>query len=150
MNRKLTHYEVLEVSEQASPELIDAAWKVLMRRFHPDGSEPNAEKAVRINVAHDVLSNAESRSQYDAQLQASRVKMRPQPVNQSAYPAAYPTAYPGGGLDISALAETFVSNFNSHLQDGLRNASEAVLDRLAKDNPVIAELMRVKKRRRAG
>jgi curved DNA-binding protein CbpA len=147
MNRKLTHYEVLEVSEQASPELIDAAWKVLMRRFHPDGSEPDSEKAVRINVAHDVLSNPETRIVYDAELRASRIAMRPQPINQpSAYPAAYPNAYPGIRFDLDSLAQTFVANLN--LEDALQTASEAVLEQLAKDNPVIAELMRSRKRRR--
>jgi curved DNA-binding protein CbpA len=146
-----THYELLEISEKASQELVDAAWKVLMRRFHPDGSEPNSEKAVRINQAHDVLADPKARAAYDAQLRSQRVKVGPRPVRTpNAYPEPYPPAYgqpyPGINLNPDELVNTFIDNLG--IKRMLADAGCAVLERIARDNPVIAELLR--KQRKAG
>jgi curved DNA-binding protein CbpA len=72
----MTFYEILEVSPSASREVIEASWKALQRRYHPDGSQPNQERSKAINQAHDVLSDPAKRKQYDLQLKAQR----PQPV----------------------------------------------------------------------
>jgi molecular chaperone DnaJ len=62
-------YARLEVGVDASPEAIEVAWRALLRRHHPDvaGSDPEAlERAKRINVAHDWLSDPTLRDRYDA------------------------------------------------------------------------------------
>jgi curved DNA-binding protein CbpA len=61
-------YARLEVSTDASPEAIELAWRALLRRHHPDvaGEHPAAvERAKRINVAHDWLSDPSLRARYD-------------------------------------------------------------------------------------
>ena len=61
-------YEELEVSPKASPETIEAAYRSLVKRFHPDtATEKRAAEAriKRINVAHDVLSDRAARASYD-------------------------------------------------------------------------------------
>jgi curved DNA-binding protein CbpA len=65
----MNHYEVLEVSPKASLEVIRAAYKSLMQRYHPDknGGE-SAERAPLIALAYDVLSNPEKRLAYDRSL----------------------------------------------------------------------------------
>lgn len=67
--KSMNHYEVLEVSPKASLEVIRAAYKSLMQRYHPDknGSE-SAERAPLIALAYDVLSNPEKRLAYDRAL----------------------------------------------------------------------------------
>src|SRR6267378_994458 len=72
----MNFYDILEVSPSASKEVIEASWKALQRRYHPDGSHPNSERSKAINQAHDVLSDPQKRKQYDAQLKAQR----PEPV----------------------------------------------------------------------
>ncbi|HEX5828459.1 MAG TPA: J domain-containing protein [Candidatus Limnocylindrales bacterium] len=63
-------YARLEVGVDASPEAIEIAWRALLRRHHPDiaGSDPAAlDRAKRINIAHDWLSDPELRARYDAE-----------------------------------------------------------------------------------
>ena len=62
-------YARLEVDVDASPEAIEVAWRALLKRHHPDvaGSDDAAlDRAKRINVAHDWLSDPALRARYDA------------------------------------------------------------------------------------
>jgi hypothetical protein len=63
-------YARLEVDVDASPEAIEVAWRALLKRHHPDvagGDEAALDRAKRINVAHDWLSDATLRARYDAE-----------------------------------------------------------------------------------
>jgi curved DNA-binding protein CbpA len=68
----MTHYETLGVSEKATQEEIKSAYKDLIKKYHPDiyqGDKIFAEKKTKeINVAYDVLSNPETRKNYDEEL----------------------------------------------------------------------------------
>jgi hypothetical protein len=61
------HYAVLQVSEHADPEVIDAAYRALARKWHPDvNAEPGAADHMRaINEAYHVLRDPERRARYD-------------------------------------------------------------------------------------
>jgi DnaJ-domain-containing protein 1 len=61
------HYELLQVSPGAEPDVIDAAYKQLARKYHPDvNPEPwAAETMVQINTAYSVLRDPVLRSDYD-------------------------------------------------------------------------------------
>jgi len=66
-------YEILEVSESASQETIEAAWKSLSKRYHPDNQKTgDHEKAKAINHAHDILSDPEKRKIYNVMLRRQR------------------------------------------------------------------------------
>jgi len=70
-------YELLEVSETASNEIIEKAYKILTKKYHPDlQAEEQKEKAEQtmkqINEAYDILSNEEKRKEYDKKLQIQR------------------------------------------------------------------------------
>ncbi len=72
-----TLYEILEVSEGASKEIIEKAYKVLAKRYHPDLQNENdklkAEDMMKkINEAYDILSNDEKRKKYDTELLKKR------------------------------------------------------------------------------
>ena len=62
-------YARLEVDVDASPEAIDLAWRALLKRHHPDvaGDAAALDRAKRINVAHDWLSDTALRARYDAE-----------------------------------------------------------------------------------
>jgi hypothetical protein len=63
-------YAVLQVSPWACPEVIQAAYRVLARIYHPDVSTAaDAEWRTRqLNAAYDVLSDPGKRADYDASL----------------------------------------------------------------------------------
>lgn len=59
-------YEELEVSRSASVEVIEAAYKTLVKGHHPDVSKPDdAERIKRLNVARDWLISPTRRRRYD-------------------------------------------------------------------------------------
>ncbi len=75
--KEKTLYEILEVSENASPEIIEKAYKTLAKKYHPDlQEEANKSRAEammkKINEAYDVLGNEEKRKAYNAELEAKR------------------------------------------------------------------------------
>ena len=67
------YYDILEVSPKASKEVIEKAYKVLIKKYHPDTHNPDTlglyDKYIKeINEAYDVLSNNFLREQYDKEL----------------------------------------------------------------------------------
>lgn len=71
------HYQLLQVRRDASPEVIAAAYRRLMKDAHPDlGGD--AEHARRLNVAYETLGDPSARRAYDASLPAeTRTGHRP-------------------------------------------------------------------------
>jgi len=73
------HYETLEVSRNASPEVIRAAYRSLMQRLHPDKLTPGQDdsgRAARIAQAYEVLSDPVRRVVYDRALDSLPVSER--------------------------------------------------------------------------
>lgn len=67
------YYDILEVSPKASKEIIEKAYKVLAKRYHPDLQQQDnkkeaEEKMKLINEAYEVLSDDEKRKEYDDKL----------------------------------------------------------------------------------
>ena len=58
-------YRVLRVDPAANEESIRAAYRLLARRYHPDGAEPDLARMTEINLAHDELKTRERRARYD-------------------------------------------------------------------------------------
>jgi curved DNA-binding protein CbpA len=76
----VNHYDTLEVSRLASPEVIRAAYRSLMQRFHPDRNPTDsaaATRAAHVAVAYEVLSDPHKRASYDASLQAASLPQMP-------------------------------------------------------------------------
>lgn len=60
------HYKVLQVDPEADPEVIQAAYHRLARKFHPDvGGAADAERMARLNAAWEVLRDPVRRAAYD-------------------------------------------------------------------------------------
>ncbi len=64
-----THYDNLQVSRNASPEVIKGAYKYLSQKWHPDKNPEKREVAERnlkiINEAYEVLSDPVRRAEHD-------------------------------------------------------------------------------------
>ena len=73
----MNYYEILQVRNDASPEVIRAAYKVLIKQFHPDkhvGETGNAEMAKVLTAAYNTLSKPRLRAEYDERVDRSAVK----------------------------------------------------------------------------
>lgn len=67
------YYDILEINKNASSEIIEKAYKTLVKKYHPDLQENNLknnyeEKIKKINEAYEVLSNPEKKYNYDLSL----------------------------------------------------------------------------------
>ena len=75
------YYGILEVNEKASQEIIEKAYKTLVKKYHPDlyssVQKKDAEiKLKDINEAYHILSDSFLRSQYDLELQKERNRVQ--------------------------------------------------------------------------
>lgn len=71
------YYDLLEVTPKASTEVIEKAYKVLVKKYHPDlyqGEERiYAEGKIKeLNEAYKVLSSSFLREQYDLELEKEK------------------------------------------------------------------------------
>lgn len=75
---ELNYYDILEVNINASPEIIEKAYKTLVKKYHPDLQENNLkfkyeEKIKKINEAYEVLSDFNKRKNYDLSLKNNEI-----------------------------------------------------------------------------
>ncbi|GBF82350.1 J domain-containing protein [Aphanothece sacrum] len=63
------HYQILEVSQNATQVEIKQAYRRLVKQFHPDTQRETAnhETMIRLNAAYEVLSDPQRRQTYDRQ-----------------------------------------------------------------------------------
>lgn len=68
MANQLDYYRILQVHPKAEKEVIDAAYRRLASKYHPDVSKVSdaAERMKQINAAYEVLSDPDRRAAYDA------------------------------------------------------------------------------------
>lgn len=70
------YYDILEVSEKASKEVIEKAYKALAKKYHPDLNIDNKKEAEikmkELNEAYEVLIDDDKRANYDNILNKKR------------------------------------------------------------------------------
>lgn len=66
----MTYYDLLQVNNNASIEIIKASYKAMAKKYHPDIYGDNGEMMMKINEAYAVLSNPDRRRQYDEMIKA--------------------------------------------------------------------------------
>ena len=74
------YYDILEVNKNASPEIIEKAYKTLVKKYHPDLQQDEnknkyEEKIKKINEAYDILSDPEKRKKYDLNLKNTEISI---------------------------------------------------------------------------
>lgn len=67
------YYDILQVSRNASPEIIEKAYKTLAKKYHPDlqteDNKKQAEETLKeINEAYETLFDPEKKKEYDQTL----------------------------------------------------------------------------------
>lgn len=71
------YYEWLEINENASPEIIEKAYKTLVKKYHPDLQENNKSKyeeiIKKINEAYEILSDETKRANYDISINQNKI-----------------------------------------------------------------------------
>lgn len=70
------YYDELEISKNASKEVIERVYKVLAKKYHPDTTQEADKHAAEekfkvISEAYEILSNDEKRKKYDLELEQS-------------------------------------------------------------------------------
>lgn len=82
MEKLRTHYDNLQVVENASMEVIKGAYRYLSQKWHPDKNPDNRETAERItkiiNEAYEVLSDPVQRQQHDNWIREQREQTKQQ------------------------------------------------------------------------
>lgn len=81
MKKQKTLYDILEVSNTASIEVIKVAYLFLVKKYHPDNNPAFREEAnimtKELNYAYSVLSDPVKRAQYDSALNANPFSAQP-------------------------------------------------------------------------
>ncbi|MCC8046805.1 MAG: DnaJ domain-containing protein [Clostridiales bacterium] len=63
------YYKTLEITSSASTEVIKAAYKALVKKYHPDNNGDSVDDKIQeINEAYSVLSDEKKREEYDRAL----------------------------------------------------------------------------------
>jgi hypothetical protein len=65
------YYESLQVTPEAEPEVIEAAFKRLAFKYHPDRNFEGDGKMRELNEAYETLRDPQRRQEYDAQRSAN-------------------------------------------------------------------------------
>lgn len=88
------YYETLQVARSAAPEVVEAAYNGLSKKYGADPDPTVREKRRDLDTAYAVLSNPERRAQYDG---SRGTKSAPPAVPASAQQAGEPqTTWPKG------------------------------------------------------
>jgi curved DNA-binding protein CbpA len=71
-------YDVLNVAPEAEPVVVEAAYKALIKKYHPDqaAEAPVSKDAAAINEAFAVLKDPARRADYDHRLWTKRQALR--------------------------------------------------------------------------
>lgn len=122
----MTYYDILEVSPRASKEVIEKAYRVLAKKYHPDVNPPEQraqceEYMKAINVACETLIDDDKRRQYDLELNTYNTHGNEQtsndePINKEHVDMLNPRPWPryfARSIDmfIGALAVVYVWNY---------------------------------------
>jgi len=90
------YYEVLEISENASQEVVERVYKLFAKKYHPDLNPDNPkeaeEKFKEITEAYEILSDESQRRSYDEKLNLEKKKAEAV-NNQQNHSSAYSSSY---------------------------------------------------------
>ena len=109
----LDPYHVLQVTPDAEPEVIQAAYRALARKYHPDMGGSDLHNA-KLNAAWETVSDRGGRARYDREQRAAKAEQTAQteshavherpPAPTGSPPRRSPRARPGTVLDFGRYA----------------------------------------------
>lgn len=80
------YYEILEIHSAASQEVVDAAYRAIAKKLHPDNGGGATRLMQMVNEAYATLRDPAKRAVYDATHGASGGATRPVPVSMELPP----------------------------------------------------------------
>jgi molecular chaperone DnaJ len=103
------HYEILKVNPHASQAEIKQAYRRLVKLFHPDSNQETADKEqiIRINAAYEVLSDTQTRLNYDQELKHTSQKLHSR-QHRTASAQRHYQATRKTGKDVDELVEEWL------------------------------------------
>jgi len=69
-------YELLEISPRARSEVIEAAYRSLIKQYHPDKIGGDERRAKALNAAKGILLDEDKRAEYDVTLRSKNSSVR--------------------------------------------------------------------------
>ncbi len=115
----IDYYSVLQVHQDAEPDIIQSAYKRLCLKYHPDvNKSPDALcQMQRINEAYAVLSDPARRQRYHSHWQKRQSQGTREPSGASAPPPPPPPA-PDPSVEGTPAARAVVQAYFTHLTTG--------------------------------
>ena len=113
------YYKVLQVDQEASPEVITAAFRTLARRLHPDRDLTGVHeiRMSELNRAYGVLRDPDSRRTYDVERAQRLSPMGPGFQEEAASPA--PVRQPrGSSVDGTPDGDSMISGLAGRMASG--------------------------------
>lgn len=113
-------YKILEVDRKASIDVIEKAYKVLAKKYHPDLQSTQElkkvaeEKIKKINEAYEILKDNEKRKKYDLELEQEEKRNI---VNN----ARYNSGYTNTDDNTSEIKRATYNNVNYNPNVGYKN-----------------------------
>src|SRR5258708_37862573 len=92
-------YEVLQVDRRAEPEVVEAAFRRLARKYHPDtsGLDDGGRRMMELSAAYEVLRDQARRAAYDRELRVRATAASSPPPGTGAQPQPQPPTARGPG-----------------------------------------------------
>ncbi|MGC8633520.1 MAG: J domain-containing protein [Candidatus Limnocylindrales bacterium] len=117
------HYAVLQVDPRADGDVIQAAYRTLARKYHPDVPGGSHERMLAINDAWTVLRNPDTRAEYDRTrgrgAEAPPAPARPPEAWERSAAATPPGTPSGSVLDFGRYAGWSLGQIARHDPDFL-------------------------------
>ena len=104
---EVDYYKVLQVDTEAESEVIDAAYRALSKKYHPDinRAADSEDRMAQINSAYNILSDASKRRDYNYLRRGLNPAISPTPARPRSTPAT-PYSSPASGNSSSAGRST--------------------------------------------
>ncbi len=117
-------YKTLEVDRNASIDVIEKAYKVLAKKYHPDlqstqeSKKVAEEKIKKINEAYEILKDNEKRKKYDLELEQEEKRNTVNNTNHN-------SDYTNTNYSSSAVNGATYNNVNYKQNVGYKNNAES-------------------------
>lgn len=109
---KKDYYKILKVSKNASPDEIKQSYKDLVKIYHPDNNPGNEETFKEIGEAYRVLSNPQTKEDYDNTINSINNSTNKADYNQDTY-------------DIfNSLFKDYIKKYNEEREEYIRFLDE--------------------------
>ncbi len=107
MTDRRDHYKVLQVDPEADPEVIQAAFRRLAQKFHPDVAPgpDGAARMIAINAAWEALRDPLRRASYDLE-RASAARSSAAEIVRGSARGAGASAAPGSAAGAGRISDT--------------------------------------------